>query len=107
MVDESFVGRVVVKTRGRDAGLKGVVVSVYGDGYVLVTGPKSLTGLRRRRVNASHIIPTPHKLSITKEASDEDVMKAIKEAGLEKYMAEPHAIKQSALEAELRSPRQT
>lgn len=47
MVDESLVGRVVVKSRGRDAGLKGVVVSVYGDGYVLVTGPKPLTGLRR------------------------------------------------------------
>ncbi|MEM0349422.1 MAG: 50S ribosomal protein L14e [Candidatus Caldarchaeum sp.] len=103
MVDESLIGRVVVKTRGRDAGLKGVIVSVYGDGFVLVTGPKPLTGMRRRRVNALHIIPTPHKISIARDASDEEVMKAIKEAGIEKYMVEPHGVSQSALEAELRS----
>ncbi|MCS7110575.1 MAG: 50S ribosomal protein L14e [Candidatus Caldarchaeum sp.] len=101
MVDESLVGRVVIKTRGRDAGRKGVVVAVYGDGNVLVTGPKSLTGLRRKRVNVLHIQPTPQKLETPKDASDEEVLKTIKEAGLEKYMVEKHAISPPSLATKL------
>ncbi|MDW8083735.1 MAG: 50S ribosomal protein L14e [Candidatus Caldarchaeum sp.] len=101
MVDETLIGRVVVKTRGRDAGCKGVVVAVYSNGYVLVTGPKQLTGLRRRRVNTIHIIPTSKKIDIPKDASDEEVMKTIKEAGLEKYMTEGYEIKPSSMAAKI------
>ncbi|MCS6784779.1 MAG: 50S ribosomal protein L14e [Candidatus Caldarchaeum sp.] len=101
MVDESLVGRVVIKTRGRDAGCKGVVVAVYADGHVLVTGPKSLTGLRRKRVNVRHILPTPQKLEIKKDASDDEVLKTIKEAGLEKYMVEKIEIDASSVATKL------
>ncbi len=87
MTAKDFVGRICVKTAGRDAGAKGVIVAVKEDGYVLVTGPKSLTGLRRRSVNLKHLIPTPKKITIPENASDEDVLKALKEAGLEEYMA--------------------
>ncbi|MEM0440259.1 MAG: 50S ribosomal protein L14e [Candidatus Caldarchaeum sp.] len=101
MVDDSLVGRIVMKVRGRDAGRKGVVVSVFSGGFVLVTGPKSLTGLRRKRVNIIHILPTPYKIEISKDASDEEVTKAIKEANLEKYMVEKHEIRQAALASKI------
>lgn len=97
MVDETLIGRVVVKTTGRDAGLKAVVLMVYDDGYALVTGPKKLTGLRRRKVNVMHLLPTPHRINIPKESSDEEVLKTIKEAGLEKYMVEKHVVKSTTL----------
>ncbi|MEM0383727.1 MAG: 50S ribosomal protein L14e [Candidatus Caldarchaeum sp.] len=88
MTAADFLGRVCVKLSGRDAGAKGVVVDVLDDGYVVLTGPKSLTGLRRRKVNVIHLAPTPKKLDIPRDASDEEVLKAVKEAGLERYMVE-------------------
>ncbi|MEM1942898.1 MAG: 50S ribosomal protein L14e [Candidatus Caldarchaeum sp.] len=88
MTADDLLGRVCVKLSGRDAGSKGVVVAVLDDGYVVLTGPKHLTGLRRRKVNVRHVAPTPKKLEIPRDASDEEVLKAIKEAGLERYMVE-------------------
>ena len=92
MVSEELLGRVCVKLRGRDAGLKGVVVSTHDRQYVTLTGPKTLTGLRRRKVNIQHILPTPKSVKISANASDEEVLKAIKEAGLESYMVERHEV---------------
>jgi len=60
-------------------------VKVEEDG-VLVTGPKSLTGLRRRKVNFAHIEPTPHKIDIPEGADDETVLKALEEAKLIDFM---------------------
>ena len=82
------VGRVCVKLTGREAGRKCVIVSIIDKNFALITGPKELTGVRRRRVNIDHIEPTEVRVKITKGASDEDVLKAIKEAGLEEWMAE-------------------
>ncbi len=92
MTAKDLVGRICVKTAGRDAGAKGVIVAVNENGYVLVTGPKSLTGLRRRRVNIKHLIPTPKKIIIAEGASDEDVLKALKENGLEEYMVRRYEV---------------
>jgi large subunit ribosomal protein L14e len=90
MVSEELIGRVCVKLKGRDAGLKGVVVAAHDRGYVTLTGPKTLTGLRRRKVNVQHILPTLRSVKISPNASDDEVLKAIKEAGLESYMVERH-----------------
>ncbi|HDI32121.1 MAG TPA: 50S ribosomal protein L14e [Thermofilum sp.] len=76
------IGRVCVKLRGREAGKKCVVVDIINENYVLVTGPKSLTGVKRRRANIKHLEPTPHRINISKGASDEEVLKAVEEAGL-------------------------
>jgi large subunit ribosomal protein L14e len=76
------VGRVCVKTRGREAGLKCVVVDVIDDNFVLITGPKNITGVRRRRVNVKHLEPTPYKLEIERGASDESVAEAWRNSGL-------------------------
>jgi large subunit ribosomal protein L14e len=80
------IGRIVVKVAGRDAGLKGVVVNVVGGNRVLVTGPPGLTGLRRRAVNILHILPTQYKIEVKRDASDEEVVKALEESGLIDYM---------------------
>ncbi|MEM4180483.1 MAG: 50S ribosomal protein L14e [Nitrososphaerota archaeon] len=84
MLDE--VGRIVVKIAGRDAGFKGVVVNSLGGGRVLVTGPPGLTGLRRRAINVMHILPTPYRVEIKRDASDEEVVKALESSGLIDYV---------------------
>ncbi len=82
------VGRICVKIAGREAGRKCVIVDLIDDKFVLITGPKSLTGVKRRRVNIKHIEPLDKKVEIQKGASDEEVLEAIKNAGLEEFMKE-------------------
>ena len=68
------VGRLCVKVAGRDAGLKGVIVDIIDDTYVLIDGE-----VRRRKCNIKHLEPLPKKLNISKGASHEEVVKAFKE----------------------------
>ncbi|KXH75173.1 MAG: 50S ribosomal protein L14e [Candidatus Thorarchaeota archaeon SMTZ-45] len=75
-------GRVCVKTMGREAGSLCVVVSMKDDSYVVITGPKHLSGVRRRSCNTRHLEPLETILSITSDADDKAVEKAIEEAGL-------------------------
>ncbi|MFB6490885.1 MAG: 50S ribosomal protein L14e [Thermoproteus sp. AZ2] len=82
------IGRVVVKVLGREAGRKAVVVDIIDENYVVITGPRSLTGIKRRRVNVNHIEPTDKKVDVKRGASDEEVAKAIEAAGLVDYMRE-------------------
>ena len=58
------IGRIVVKTAGREALRKAVVVDIIDKNYVLVTGPPKLSGIKRRRVNVGHLEPTKKKLEI-------------------------------------------
>ncbi|OYT28734.1 MAG: 50S ribosomal protein L14e [Thermofilum sp. ex4484_82] len=76
------IGRICVKIAGRESGRKCVIVDIINENFVLVTGPKSLTGVKRRRVNIKHIEPTPHKIDISRGASDEEVIAALEKAGL-------------------------
>jgi len=75
-------GRVCVKTMGREAGSLCVIVAMKDDSYVVVTGPKHLSGVRRRSCNTRHLEPLETILSIAGDADDEAVEKAIQEAGL-------------------------
>lgn len=75
------VGRICVKTSGREAGRKCVIVEIIDKNFVLITGPKDVTGVRRRRCNIKHLEPTPEKIEISRGASDEEVKKALEEAG--------------------------
>ncbi|MEM1629634.1 MAG: 50S ribosomal protein L14e [Saccharolobus sp.] len=87
------IGRICVKTRGREAGRKCVIVDIVDDNFVLVTGPKDVTGVKRRRVNITHIEPTDKKIDIQKGASDEEVKKKLEESGLLEYIKEKIKIK--------------
>ncbi|MFQ6087443.1 MAG: 50S ribosomal protein L14e [Candidatus Methanofastidiosia archaeon] len=77
------IGRVCIKLSGREAGRKCVVVDRIDKNYVLVTGPKELTGVRRRGCNIKHLEPTQLTLEISKSESDENIAKLIKEKGVE------------------------
>lgn len=82
------VGRICVKLTGREAGRKCVVVDIIDENFVLVTGPKQLSGVKRRRVNVKHVDPTDKVVRVQRGASDEEVLKAIEEMGLTEYMRE-------------------
>ncbi|MCE4612867.1 MAG: 50S ribosomal protein L14e [Desulfurococcales archaeon] len=82
------VGRICVKLRGREAGRKCVIVDIIDANFVLITGPKSITGVKRRRVNINHIEPLDKKVEVRKGASDEEVTRALEEAGLVDFMKE-------------------
>lgn len=71
------VGRVCVKTAGRDAGKKCVVIDVINHVYVLVDGQT-----RRKKVNINHLEPTVQVLEIQQGASHEVVIDAFSKAGM-------------------------
>jgi large subunit ribosomal protein L14e len=82
------IGRICVKVAGREAGRKCVIVDIIDENFVVVTGPKQLTGVKRRRCNINHIEVLDKRVEIQKGASDEEVAKALEQAGLVDYMKE-------------------
>lgn len=75
------VGRICTKTSGREAGKYCVIVEIIDKNFVLLTGPKEVTGVKRRRSNINHIEPVEDKIMIKRGASDEEIGKALKESG--------------------------
>ena len=75
------VGRICVKIAGRETGKKGVIVDVMDKSFILITGPKPVTGVKRKRANMNHILPLEDKLDIKRGASDEEVTSALTAAG--------------------------
>jgi len=82
------VGRICVKLAGREAGRKCVIVDIIDKSFVLVTGPKNVTGVKRRRANVNHIEPLQDKIQIKRGASDEEVLEALKTSGKLDEMAQ-------------------
>jgi len=82
------VGRICVKIAGREAGRKCVIVDLIDENFVLVTGPKQISGVKRRKVNIKHVEPTDKLIKISRGASDEEVLRALEEAGLVDHMKE-------------------
>jgi len=80
------IGRICVKVAGREAGKKCVIVDIIDENFVLITGPKKLTGVKRRRANIKHIEPLDKTIDIPRGASDEEVLKAIESSGLTDFM---------------------
>jgi len=87
------IGRICVKTHGREAGRKCVIVDIIDENFVLITGPRNLTGVKRRRCNVDHLEPLEKKIEISKGASDEEVIKALESVGLLDFMKEKIRIK--------------
>ena len=83
------IGRVCVKQFGRETGKKCVIVDVMDKSFVLITGPKKVTGVRRRRANINHIEPTQVKIDVTRGASDEEVNSVLQSSGMLEEMAQP------------------
>jgi len=82
------VGRICVKLTGREAGRKCVIVDLVDKSFVLITGPKSVSGIKRRRANINHVEPLQDKIKIKRGASDEEVTEALKSSGKLEEMAQ-------------------
>lgn len=71
------VGRVCIKTKGRDAGSIVAIIDVEGEdkNYAVIEGPKA----RRKKCNVKHLLFTDRKISIKKNATREEVMEKLAE----------------------------
>ncbi len=78
------IGRLCVKTTGREAGHYCIIVDIIDKNYLLIDGLK----VRRRRVNYRHIEPIAETIEIKKGAKHDEVETAIQKAKLEKKMTE-------------------
>lgn len=72
------IGRICVKTAGRDAAQYCAVVEVHGDNYVTIDG-----NTRRKKVNLTHLEPTNQTIDIKKGASTKDVLEAFTKIDIE------------------------
>lgn len=59
---------------GREAGRRAVVTQIIDKSFVEVSGPYELTGVKRRRVNISHIEPSQYSLKITKSDNSDEIL---------------------------------
>lgn len=75
------VGRICVKTLGREAGSKCIIVDLVDDNFVVITGPKDVNGVKRRRANLKHIEITKDSIAIKKGSTDDEVKKALEKEG--------------------------
>lgn len=82
------VGRVIVKTVGREAMMKAVVVDLVDQNFVLISGG-GVSPIKRRRCNIKHLRPLPSVVKIKRGANDEAIQKAIEKADLKKEIESP------------------
>jgi large subunit ribosomal protein L14e len=82
------IGRVCVKTVGRETGSYCVIVDEMEGRFVVVTGPKHVSNVRRRKCNIRHLEPLEMEIPIEKGADDSAVEKALEDAGLKEKFRE-------------------
>jgi large subunit ribosomal protein L14e len=82
------IGRICVKTAGREVGRKCVIIDIIDPNTVQITGPKELNGVKRRRVSIKHIEPTAENIKIERNADDEAILQAVEAAGKTDIMKE-------------------
>ncbi len=78
------IGRVIVKLAGRDAGKKGLIIDILDNKFVMIDGET-----RRRKCNILHLEPLNQVVKVKKNASHEEVAKALKEIGVEARETKP------------------
>jgi large subunit ribosomal protein L14e len=78
-----------MKTAGRENGKKCVIVDVMDKSFVLITGPKAVTGVKRKRANLSHIMPLQDKVDLKRGASDAEVTQMLTAEGKLDGMKQP------------------
>ncbi len=82
------IGRVCVKTKGRDAGKYCVITGIVDDNFVTISGPKKLNGIKTKKCNSSHLVYTEKKLDIKEKATDEEIEQALEESKLSESFKE-------------------
>lgn len=77
------VGTVCMKVAGREAGAICCVVKPVDKTFVMVTGPKLVTGVKRRKCNIEHLEPVGIFLeSIKEDAADDEIIEAYKKSNV-------------------------
>lgn len=75
------VGRICIKTAGRENGKKCVIIDVMDKSFALITGPKTITGVKRKRVNLGHVLPLDDRIDLRRGASDDEVTSVLTTSG--------------------------
>lgn len=83
------IGQLCVKLAGRDAGMECVVIENIDENFVLVDG-----NTRRRKCNIRHLELLGSILDVKESASHNDVIKAMKDAGVRVIEAKKGASKE-------------
>src|SRR3990167_5590764 len=78
------IGRVYVKTAGRDAGKFCTIVDTLDNNFVMVDGQ-----VRRKKCNLAHLEPLEKTVDVKKGASHADVVKAFEKIGLKIEATKP------------------
>lgn len=78
------VGRICIKTAGRDAGLKCIIVDVLDNNFVLIDGQT-----RRRKCNTNHLEALSETIKLKKNASRKDVVAEFKKLKIELKETKP------------------
>lgn len=68
------IGQVCIKTKGREAGRKVIIISELKNGKVLIDGEK----IKRKECNILHLFPLKQKLKVGKEIKHEELIKLLK-----------------------------
>ncbi|MBI4439285.1 50S ribosomal protein L14e [Candidatus Woesearchaeota archaeon] len=70
-------GRLCVKTAGRDAGRKAVILDVVDDNFVVIAGQ-----VRRKRCNIKHIEPLGARIDISGSATQDEIVEKLAAVGI-------------------------
>ena len=76
------VGTVCMKIAGREGGGVCCVVKPVNKTFVIITGPKLVTGIKRRRCNIEHLEPVGIKMDIKEDSTDEEIIEAYKKSNV-------------------------
>lgn len=98
-----------MKITGREAGKYCVVVKKENSAFVVVTGPRILTGIKRRRSNIAHLEPTQYIIEIPENAADEVVLDGFEKALLftKLGLKKPSAAQVKSEKAKVQAPKET
>jgi len=76
-----MIGKIVIKTAGREAGYKAVIIEELDQNYVFISSG-DVNKARRRRVNKKHLKFTDRNINVEPNASDEEVRQALEKENL-------------------------
>lgn len=70
------IGRVIVKTSGREALNKALIVDIVDQNFVLISGG-GISNVKRRKCNIKHLRPLDEMVKLKRGAKEDQVKKAI------------------------------
>ena len=80
------IGDICIKTFGKETGKKCIVIEIMDKNFVLITGPKEITGVKRRRSSVKHILSTGEKVKINANLSDKELIDVLNKSNKFEYM---------------------